>query len=324
MRTTDAATTLCLPGSDARLRLHPECGGWVESLVLELHGSPVELLCPNPRGHGPPSKASDHDRCFDPFFAGRFLWPFNDRIPGGRYALDGNEYRLPVNDAESGDAIHGVLYRRPMVLDCTAPPDATDDRVGVTLSKRLSHDEYPGYPFEAALEIGLGLRRTSLDLTMTTRNTGATKMPVAFGWHPYFQLPGAGTADDLRLRTNATHHVPVDDRLLPLSGPAPIGPSACGRFCRGTPARIGDLELDTAVAGDRVEIRTELSTSLCTLSIEQSAAIPYQQWFIPPSRNSIAIEPITAATDSFNRPEVGRRYLEPNEIMSASVRLVLR
>ncbi|MFW6209687.1 MAG: hypothetical protein ACOC7X_13390, partial [Spirochaetota bacterium] len=43
----------------------------------------------------------------------------------------------------------------------------------------------------------------------------------------------------------------------------------------------------------------------------QSELFAYSQVFIPPTRSSIALEPISAATDAFNKPELGLRVLAP-------------
>jgi galactose mutarotase-like enzyme len=45
----------------------------------------------------------------------------------------------------------------------------------------------------------------------------------------------------------------------------------------------------------------------------------YTQLYIPPQRTSIAVEPVTAATDAFNRPELGLRRLGPGERIDGKV-----
>jgi galactose mutarotase-like enzyme len=41
--------------------------------------------------------------------------------------------------------------------------------------------------------------------------------------------------------------------------------------------------------------------------------------FIPPDRRSIALEPVTAATNSFNMPELGRMVLAPGQLVSGTI-----
>ena len=41
---------------------------------------------------------SDEEILLNPLFRGRLLFPFNDRIPNGKYYFDGREYSFPIND----------------------------------------------------------------------------------------------------------------------------------------------------------------------------------------------------------------------------------
>lgn len=309
---------LSVPGSVAALTLDPACGGAVESLVFEVDRRRVSVLCADP-GPAPSMPGVDPGPCFHPLFAGRFLWPFNDRIPAGRYRFGGRGYELPANDPASGDAIHGMLYARAV----TVASDDGDRPRGVTLRDTIGGDEYAGYPFDVALKIELRLSRTSLELTMTCENVGSRACPVAFGWHPYFVLPDAPTADYLVLRTTADRYVPVDDRLLPVGGTATVRGSALERLCTGEGDRVAGADLDVAVTAEGRAVTTEVESDRHLLRIEQSGAFAYQQWFVPPDRRSIAIEPVTAATDSFNRPELGRRTLAPSEWVRGGVRVSL-
>jgi len=313
---------LSVPGSAAALTLDPACGGTVESLVFDVDRLPVRVVCADPGSASPargPAPTAGLGPCFHPFFAGRFLWPFNDRIPAGRYRFEGRTYELPVNDPGSGDAIHGMLYARPVSVAW----DEAGRPQSVTLSDTIRGDECEGYPFDVSVRIELHLARASLELTMTSENVGTVTCPVSFGWHPYFVLPDAHAADELVLRTSADSYVPVDDRLLPTGGTAPARGSALERFCTGRGGRVAGAELDVAVTAEGAAITTELESDRYLLRIEQSGALAYQQWFVPPDRGSIAVEPVTAATDSFNRPELGRRTLAPSESVRGVVRISL-
>ena len=48
----------------------------------------------------------------NPWFRGRLLFPFNDRIPGGVYRFEGREYAFPCTEGD--DALHGFLWQRAM------------------------------------------------------------------------------------------------------------------------------------------------------------------------------------------------------------------
>ena len=112
----------------------------------------------------------------------------------------------------------------------------------------------------------------------------------------------------------------MDSRLLP-AGPSRNVGGTLYDFRRAR--TIGDLKLDIALTspddgcialshrGRKVELRCDTSF------------FRYVQLFVPPDRRSIALEPITAATNSFNLPELGLRVLAPGEESSGYVEVRL-
>lgn len=263
----------------------------------------------------------------NPWFRGRILFPFNDRIPAGRYRFDGREYRLSVNDPDSGCALHGLVYDRPFAVAEVAADNA---RAAVTLVRDLSPEDAPGYPFGMRLEVRVALAADGFTLELTARNVGDRAAPVALGWHPYIALPGG--VDTARLTCPAARFVEVDEELLPTGRrPAVTG----GPLDFASPRPIGSRELDIALErapavspsspGGEGPLRvaaTVVDRGADRIVIEQSLQpFGFTQLFIPPGRTSIAVEPVTAATDAFNRPALGRADLAPAETLTGWVRL---
>jgi aldose 1-epimerase len=63
----------------------------------------------------------------------------------------------------------------------------------------------PAFPFAHRIEVTVIARED--ELTMDTRlfATGSRQVPIAFGWHPYLQLPGSSRSDwQLRLSSAPT------------------------------------------------------------------------------------------------------------------------
>ena len=57
-----------------------------------------------------------------------------NRIAGGRFQAAGREYRLPVNEPEKGNHLHGLLLNRPWQLERETPD-------GVILLCRFGEDQ---------------------------------------------------------------------------------------------------------------------------------------------------------------------------------------
>jgi aldose 1-epimerase len=250
----------------------------------------------------------------NPEFRGRLLVPFNDRIPGGRYLAHGTEHELRMNEPESRSAIHGLVYDRPF---SESSRGATDEAATLDLTYRISADEFAGYPFSLRVDARYRLSGRGLTLELEATNTGTAAAPVALGWHPYVAAPGG--LEEVRLHCEAPAYVAVDDDLLP-TGELPHTAGSAYDF--NTPRRLGRTELDIAlVRADRTDaVETLVRRTDDTVSVLQSLPpFGYTQLFTPPARDAVAVEPITAATNAFNRPELGRIDLAPGRSVAGWV-----
>jgi len=319
--------------SGALAAIRPECGGTVDDIRLRparagdngrrdggaSHDDPVSVVAGDP---SPPSPAALDQTCDTELFRGRILAPWNDRIPAGSYRFANTEHRLTINNPEDGDAIHGFLYRLPLKI-CTAGDTGTAHTAGkqreALLRRHLRPSDEPGYPHNLDVVLGYSLTASSFTLRMEVKNTGDAPAPLALGWHPYFRLPGSLTVDDLKLELGAEMLVPVGSDLLPLGGHKSISdPHMDFR----TAHAIGRQALDVAYwtpAGHT----TRLTDGRLLLEITQSELFQYTQLFIPPDRRSIAIEPVSAATNAFNVPALGLRVLEPGQSVEGTVTVML-
>lgn len=303
--------------------VRPDCGGTVARIAIPARtpegivrsGNAIDVLDPSPETPAHDQKSSDG---FDPYFPGRILWPFSDRIPHGIYWFEGQDYRLPINLLESNDAIHGLIYDKPLGIE-----GLTADETGaeLTLLSRIKPGDVDGYTFFVTLELRYRLDASGFTLSARGTNRGGRPAPVGLGWHPYFSLPDVDGIDELTLTSTANHYVPVDDRLLPTGEILSVeGKDLDLRPPAGR--AIGREEFDIAMTG-AAAIETVLSSPGYALTIAQSPSFAYQQLFTPPGRQTIAIEPITAATNAFNRPDLGLILLHHDETLEATCRITL-
>lgn len=126
-----------------------------------------------------------------------------------------------------------------------------------------------------------------LVVATTVRPTGRRKVPVSFGWHPYFCLPGVKRSD-LRLLLPAREHLVLDDRMVPTGEAhrerAESEPLARRTFDDGYRLRA-DRRLGLEGGGHR-------------LVIEADRGYPFAQVYAPAGRAFAALEPMTAPTDA--------------------------
>ncbi len=309
-QTIEGVKTICLRDTETGAAAHilPQHGGTVWRLALCRAVPVLEADAPG-------------ELAANPGFRGRLLIPFNDRIPGGRYQFDGTDYELPVNEPDSGCALHGLVYDRPFTVDTR---EADDSGAFLQLSYRLEPESSPGYPFTLLVTASYHLRADRFELRLATVNGGEGPAPVTMGWHPYVVTPEG--VDEARITCPAERFVEVDSDLLPTGARPPV---SGGPLDYRKPGRVGAREIDIALerAGasgaapsGAATARTVVDRGDDAIILEQSLQpFRYTQLYIPPQHTSIAVEPITAATDAFNRPELGLRRLEPGERIDGNV-----
>lgn len=242
-------------------------------------------------------------------FKGLKLSPFPCRIPGGLYRFNNREFQLK-HTLVNGAAIHGLLYRQPFQV---IQEQVTAYSAGVSmLHEYQASDE--GYPFAYSCVVEYRLEANStLYITTTVHNNGVFPMPLADGWHPYFTL--GKKADELELQFHAKEILEFED-LIPTGRTFPYSAFSA-------PVQIGDTTLDNSFMLDfsRPEPLCLLRDpqSGWQISIQPQVSYPVLQIYIPPHRNSIAIENLSAPPDSFNNG-IGLISLEPGASTSFSTR----
>jgi len=147
-----------------------------------------------------------------------FLAPWGNRIPGGGFWANGERYtfntglhNLSVN--AKGVAIHGMLTASSLweVTDVRA------DRKSAHVTSRLQFWRYPdlmaNWPFAHEYEMTYTLTESGLQVTIAIKNLSTKPMPIAIGFHPYFQIPDAPRAE-WSAHVPARKHVEMDSELV--------------------------------------------------------------------------------------------------------------
>ena len=229
------------------------------------------------------------------------LSPFPCRIREGRYHYNEKDYQFKRLFAD-GSAIHGLLYNKPFAI--TGAISGLQE-ASVAMRYRYRRDD-PGYPYDYDCQVEYKLMSDNLLQVRTViSNEDRVTLPIADGWHPYFQL--GGKIDDWLMHFEAQTMVEFDDKLLPTGKLV-----SYDHFSE--PARIGQTELDNCflLKASRQGAACEVFNpqNKLKLSFYPDDSYPYLQIYTPPHRTSIAIENLSSAPDSFNN-KMGLINLEP-------------
>jgi aldose 1-epimerase len=290
--------------SDSSIQLCPQMGASI--LQLRLQGQ--DLLR---------SDVTEEDFLTNPYYRGRFLFPFNDRIPDGQYLYGGHRHQLICNDLDADGAIHGLVHDQPFeVIDSILD----DDDAKISLYHIIHKEQHQGYPFSISLKIDVHLAPDHCILKFEVENHDDGPAPFSLGWHPYFSMQGC-SIDDCHLQCDALAYVDIDENLMPTGA---LLPTKGGAYDYDTPKSLKNVQLDMALMRKITPSKTISSASLFhkqrSIHITTKGALfPFTQLFIPPERDSIAIEPITSPTNAFNRHHLGLMTLAPHEKMKGQV-----
>jgi len=238
------------------------------------------------------------------------LSPFVCRIPEGKYFFDGKEWEF-ANKFSDGSVIHGLLYDKPfMITHKTA--DETKATASMYYDYKMDDEAYP-YHYRCQVEYTLYADNLLEVQTVITNETGKA-IPIADGWHPYFQLGGA--VDEWMLFFDAEAIVEFNDKLIPT-----------GNLLKydlfKSLTRIGSRFFDNCfiVNIEKEKPACELVNpgNKLKLSFFPDNSYPYLQVYTPPHRKSIAIENLSSAPDCFNN-KMGLLMLAPAHSQTFTVR----
>lgn len=245
------------------------------------------------------------------WYKGAKLIPFPNRILDGRYTFNRKSYKLPLNFPTQKHAIHGLIYNQIF----TVRERTVSKRSASVLLEHLYLGRTDGYPFKFKVHIKYTLSGGGFESNTVIKNKHSAKIPIGDGWHPYFRLKGS--LGDMLLRIPSTRQIEVDSRTIPTGEIRPFE-----KF--SSLSKIADEEIDS---GFQLRKRNGLAeTELVDqehdlkLTVWQETGemkYNYVQIFIPPSRKSIAIEPMTCNINAFNDGE-GLIILKPKSTFNAT------
>ena len=235
------------------------------------------------------------------------LHPWANRLDGLSYEVAGRAValdadRTPVRLEEHGLPIHGLAAASRHWEVVEAEADDARARLVARLDWAAHEELMAGFPFAHRLSVEVTLSGATLGIETVLEPTGQDPVPVSFGWHPYFRLPGVARADyhvTLAVRRRA---VP-DDRGIPtgesVAVDEPSGPLGDRTYDDLFVELAHPPEFIVRGGGRCIEVRFE-------------SGYPYAQVFAPPGAEHVCFEPMTAPTNALVSGE-GLRVLAPHE-----------
>jgi aldose 1-epimerase len=240
------------------------------------------------------------------------LYPWANRLSASTYDVDGTVVTLTAGDNgvradPHGAPIHGVLSAYPGWLVTEQSANA--------LTAVLNYGAHPtlleSFPFPHQLTQEVRLADRTLTITTTVAATGSAAVPLCFGYHPYFAIPGVPRAE-WELGAPPLRHLLVDDRGLPTGAHEPWA---------GASGPLQELGYDDGFDEVPVGAVFTLRGGDRRIDVTYEKGYPAAQLFAPPSEALVAIEPMAAPTDALRRGNY--RVAKPGQPATARFSITL-
>jgi aldose 1-epimerase len=241
------------------------------------------------------------------------LHPWANRLSGWTYRAAGRQTSLdPASPLVFRDAaglpMHGIPWARlPWTIE-----SAQQDR----LTARLDWDRpewLAVFPYRHRLTMAVSLSPSTLTVATTLAATGETGVPVSFGFHPYFRLPGVRRSD-LLVSLPAMSHLLLDEHQIPTGEDVPYP---------GLDQPLGQHVFDDGYALLGPTASFAVAGGGRRIGVELTSGYTHAQIYAPPSKDYIAIEPMTATANSLVSGD-GLRIVAPGESFTATFQVAVR
>jgi aldose 1-epimerase len=248
-------------------------------------------------------------------FASFILAPFSNRIRDAHFTFRGREYQLrPTSD--DGNTQHGDVRGRSWTV---VHAD------GQMLECRIDSRGFPNfnYPFPFITSVTYRLYGSTFETILVLTNAGDEAMPAGFGLHPYFRrfILGSG---EVQLGFEAAGVYETDEELIPIEGMKPVPDDLDFSTLRA----VSEQHLNHGFGAWAGRANLHWPGAGLHIVMEADPVLSHLVVFTAPD-GSLAVEPVTHATDGFNLMArgvegTGVRVLAPGETMRGAVRLEVR
>jgi aldose 1-epimerase len=221
------------------------------------------------------------------------LHPWANRIARTRFAVAGGEVALDPGSPRlqfdpNGLPIHGLLAAARGWRVESHEPAGEPAMLRAHFEFAAHPDLIAAFPFPHQVLCEITLGGDTLRIETTVRATGEVSVPIAFGYHPYFRLPGTDRAD-WRVEIPVRERLELDGLMLPTGGRKRVEPvnGVLGKrtFDDGYLSPPGGRPFVLGDDSRRIEVSFE-------------AGYPFAQVYAPVDDDVVAYEPMTAPTNA--------------------------
>ena len=238
------------------------------------------------------------------------LYPWANRLSSLQYRAAGREVSLDSSSPrlhfdEHKLPMHGVPWSQLQWNVILSQADALTARL-----EWCSEELLAIFPFPHHVEMAVRLRPHDLEIQTTVFADAGSAVPISFGFHPYFGIPGISRTE-WTLNAPAMRKLALDAQGIPTGAKTPSARLA---------VQLGNTGYDDGFALSGEQARFSIDGNGYSIAIEFKNGFDFAQIFAPKDKEFIAIEPMTAETNALCSGE-GLRVIAAGEKFVASFRI---
>jgi aldose 1-epimerase len=232
-----------------------------------------------------------------PGFAGiPFLAPWANRLDQDAFWANGKKYALNPDLGnfrrdQNRLPIHGLVSYATewQVVNLKAEDD------GAEVTSRLEFWKNPEwmaqFPFAHTIDMTYRLADGVLEVRTMVENHSIEPLPLAIGYHPYYQITDA-PRDQWKVHLAAKDHYELSSKLIPTGATKPID--------LPDPVPLAGHQLDDVFGGVNHLEEFSVQGARQKISIRYGPKFTVAVVYAPPGKDFICFEPMTAVTNAFN------------------------
>jgi aldose 1-epimerase len=247
------------------------------------------------------------------------LHPWANRLAGFSYSVGGETVELDRDSPllhldPNGLSIHGLLAGSPWWKVVEAEADDGSARLTATLDFGAHAELLEAFSFPHRLEMAVDLSGDTLTIGTTVTATCDREVPVSFGYHPYFQLPGV-PREEWQIELPVRSRFVLDERMIPTGETEPVEPIS---------RPLGDQDFDDGYAELDDPARFALEGGDRRIEVSFVEGYPFAQVYSPRDQSLICYEPMTAPTNALTTGGDDLPLVPPGESYSAVFAISVR
>ena len=221
------------------------------------------------------------------------LHPWANRVARTRFSVAGREVvldsgRAPVSLGPEGLPIHGLLAAADGWQVDRHEVTANGGVLSATFDFAAHEALLAAFPFPHRVRWEGTLQGSTLTIATTIEASGDVAVPISFGYHPYFRLPGVDRAD-WEVMIPVQEQLELDDRMIP---------TGVRERIEVKDGRLGDRTFDDEYVAPANTMPFALAGGGRRIELFVGPGYRIAQVYAPRDDDVVAFEPMTAPANA--------------------------